>query len=448
MKDTGGTPPAAGIDFEPNGPSEQLVNCVMRNCVSEGNYGAGYTFYLPNLHADSAPISILLENCIARGGNSTDFGFVTANEKEKAVGGKIEVTGCRFEKARGLAISIRRKPVDGAEVVFRDCVVDSPGLEKTAMSPISIRSDAGNRRSVGGVDFGEMTVIDPIDRPVLAYQDWVGGTGVASLTGTLMVKRGDNKETIALSKEWLETAFPPRTYRQIPALDLTGKALVPAVAATELPVSTDDYYLRKQGTYALYARQGETVVLRVKQAQVGKYGGKPMKVVVVTPSGTKLRPGDVPFKGEKEVSFAAPETGVYRLPLTCEANRMAVTGVSHPVAVSGEPGAIPFIGTAGDLYFLVPAGTKEFGVFIYGQGEGEAIKATVFDPTGKQVWEKDNITLPQMCAPEQAPPTEDQVWRLQLSKPTGTTYEDNYVDLRGVPPFLARDPRALLTIGE
>jgi hypothetical protein len=420
----------------------------MRNCVSEGNYGAGYTFYLPNLHADSAPISILLENCIARGGNSTDFGFVTANEKAKAVGGKIEITGCRFEKARGSAISIRRKPSDGAAVVFRDCVVDSPGLENTAMAPISIRSDAGNRRSVGGVDFGRMTVIDPVDRRVLSYQDWVGGTGVASLTGTLVVKRGGKEETILLTKDWLEKAFPPRTYKQIPPLDLAGKTLLPAVETTDLPVSDKDYYVRKQGTYALYARQGETVVLRVKQAQVGKYGGKPMKVVVLTPSGKTLRPGDVPFMGESEVSFAAPETGVYRLPLRCGANRMAVTGVSHPVAVSGESGAISFIGPAGDLYFLVPAGTRSFGVFIYGQGDAEAIKATVFDPTGKQVWQKDNIALPQMCAPEQAPPTEDQIWRLQLSKPTGTICEDNCVDLRGIPPFLARDPRALLTIGK
>ena len=96
----------------------------------------------------------------------------------------------------------------------------------------------------------------------------------------------------------------------------------------------------------------------------------------------------------------------------------------------------------------MPAGTKAFGLFIYGQGAGEAIKATVFDPTGKQVWEKDNITLPEMCAPEQAPPAKDQVWRLHLSKPSGTTYEDNYVDVRGVPPFLARDPRALLTIAK
>jgi hypothetical protein len=45
LKDTWGTAPEAGIDFEPNSPAEELVNCVMRNCVSENNRGDAYAFY-------------------------------------------------------------------------------------------------------------------------------------------------------------------------------------------------------------------------------------------------------------------------------------------------------------------------------------------------------------------------------------------------------------------
>ena len=43
MRETFGTPPAAGIDFEPNHPSEVLKNCVMRNCLAVHNQGAGYS---------------------------------------------------------------------------------------------------------------------------------------------------------------------------------------------------------------------------------------------------------------------------------------------------------------------------------------------------------------------------------------------------------------------
>ena len=40
FKGTSGTAPEAGIDFEPTEATEELVNCLMRNCISEGNYHA------------------------------------------------------------------------------------------------------------------------------------------------------------------------------------------------------------------------------------------------------------------------------------------------------------------------------------------------------------------------------------------------------------------------
>lgn len=443
MKDTAGTPPAAGIDFEPNLPSEELVDCVMRNCVAESNQGCGYVLYLPNLHRDSAPISIRLENCVSRNGNRTDFAFITGNSEEEAVLGTMDVVNCRFEKAVGSAISIERKPATGAAVRFVDCVVDSPAAEESAVTPIIVRSKAGSRQSVGGIDFGEMTVIDAVERPAFGYEDWMGGSGVQSLRGTFHIQRNGQAETVALTQEWLAKTFPPRTHKQIPPLALAGKSLVPAAVAPELPVAKEDCFVRRGGTFVVYARQGETVTLRVKLGQVGRYSGKTMPVTAIAPSGAKIKVGEVPFPEEAELSFATPETGLYRLSLECSPNRVAVTGISHPVAISGEKGAISFIGAAGDLYFLVPAGTKDFGILVYGDS-GEAIKATVFDPTGQQVWEKDTITLPVQFAPDRPAPTTDEVWHLRLSKPSALVCEDNCVDLRGIPPFLARDPKGLL----
>ena len=47
LKNTAGTAPAAGIDFEPNKPKERLVNCVMRNCLIEDNEGYGIQYVSP-----------------------------------------------------------------------------------------------------------------------------------------------------------------------------------------------------------------------------------------------------------------------------------------------------------------------------------------------------------------------------------------------------------------
>jgi len=119
-------------------------------------------------------------------------------------------------------------------------------------------------------------------------------------------------------------------------------------------------------------------------------------------------------------------------------------GIYLGVSRRGVPNENIVIRPAEDLYFLVPAETREFGVLIYGASKGEAVKATVFDPADNLAWEKDRITLPEMFAPELAPPEKDQVWRLRLSKPTGIGCEDYYVELRGIPPFLARSPSGLL----
>ena len=65
---TGGTAPEAGIDFEPNNSNERLVNCVMRNCYVEGNAGDGILLYLRPLSKETQPVSIVVENCLIRGG--------------------------------------------------------------------------------------------------------------------------------------------------------------------------------------------------------------------------------------------------------------------------------------------------------------------------------------------------------------------------------------------
>ena len=39
LRNTAGTAPQAGIDFEPNDPTDVLLNCVVRNCTASGNAG-------------------------------------------------------------------------------------------------------------------------------------------------------------------------------------------------------------------------------------------------------------------------------------------------------------------------------------------------------------------------------------------------------------------------
>ena len=60
---TWGTAPGAGIDLEPDGDDQSLVDIVIRNCVFENNEGHEILVYLRNLKAKAPDVSIRFANC-------------------------------------------------------------------------------------------------------------------------------------------------------------------------------------------------------------------------------------------------------------------------------------------------------------------------------------------------------------------------------------------------
>jgi polygalacturonase len=59
---TGGTAPRAGVDLEPNMPSERLVNVTLRDCLAAGNVDDSYTISANYL---TTPLSVAFERCVA-----------------------------------------------------------------------------------------------------------------------------------------------------------------------------------------------------------------------------------------------------------------------------------------------------------------------------------------------------------------------------------------------
>ena len=144
LKDTWDTAPMAGIDFEPNRPSEELTNCVMRNCLSENNRGDGYVLYLRPLRAASKPISVRIENCRSVGCRCS-AGFVTGNDSETAaVKGMMDFIHCKFEGSQQAGITVSDKPVDGASEL-RELSDHQPGRQPAdqygdrALQPLQCR---------------------------------------------------------------------------------------------------------------------------------------------------------------------------------------------------------------------------------------------------------------------------------------------------------------------
>ncbi|NPV47091.1 MAG: hypothetical protein HPY69_09025 [Armatimonadetes bacterium] len=116
---------------------------------------------------------------------------------------------------------------------------------------------------------------------------------------------------------------------------------------------------------------------------------------------------------------------------------------NRPVSVSAVDGSVHLLSTSGPLYFYVPPRTPEFGVKLFGEGSGEGIKAALYDPDGQLVGEQDNITQAYQFEVARPEP-EGRVWRVELSPATIAFHEDHYLDLFGIPPFLAGVPEAVL----
>ena len=93
LSNTKGTPPASGIDFEPNNDRECLVRCVVRDCLFEKNEGNGIELWIGKLTGRSEPISILFENCVSRWNKKSGFFEGIYQTEGEQLQGELTVRG-------------------------------------------------------------------------------------------------------------------------------------------------------------------------------------------------------------------------------------------------------------------------------------------------------------------------------------------------------------------
>jgi hypothetical protein len=193
MSATSGTPPEAGIDFEPNHPAERLENCVLRNCTMEANHGAGILIYLRPLTRASAPVSIRVENCRIRSGEDTGIGVGAVGDDGPR--GLIEFKDCTVENTKRGGIYVYDKSADSARVRFihctwRNAVAAFPtGRDEKGNPHVPLlvgQRRASVSRRVGGIDFVDCHVYDDVDRPVLVVEEKEKDAGVYDLKGRVV----------------------------------------------------------------------------------------------------------------------------------------------------------------------------------------------------------------------------------------------------------------------
>ncbi len=184
LANTGGTPPAAGMDLEPAHPEERLVDCVIRNCIAENNAGGGFFVYLKPLTAESRDVSIRFENCIVRGSGS--FGLGVGAVKADGPDGSIEFVDVTVEGTDGPGAYLYDKSANRARVRFVRCTWKNVARKHGHPVELQLRRPQLTA-NFGGVDLGDCVIVDDRDRPFLAAAEKESSFGVSDIHGSVTV---------------------------------------------------------------------------------------------------------------------------------------------------------------------------------------------------------------------------------------------------------------------
>ena len=379
MRGTFGTPPAAGIDFEPNHPAEVLKNCVMRNCRTARNQGAGYTVWAGQLNGASEPMDLRFENCTSTG-DRTAFNFSTDGRRGRSVRAALSLSNCSFEKPRGAcAVNIRESPSSAVSVSIAGC------------------------RIVTTNAVGE-DVVTPMD------EEW-------------------RRKHLPLSAD----GRPPIPY--LPAFDFARARVfdeAPGAAVRLQPLC-----LRNIAVYIVYADAARTLRFKGRQKRVGRYepGAKP--ILAADAAGKTVARMPLPGFVETEFAFNAPAAGFYRLSIDVGRVAFCLTEADAPVAIDVEERQQGFIASAGSFWLAVPPGVEEFALYASGEGE-ERAHVLLEDPRGVCVWERDGISTWERAVVGGKP--RPGLWKATMKRPSSGVFEDVRIDVAGIPGHLFLAP--------
>ena len=385
MRETFGTPPAAGIDFEPNRPSEVLKNCVMRNCLSIRNQGAGYATWAGQLNAANDPIDLRFENCTARG-NRSSFFFATDSRRGRSVRATLTLSNCSFEKPKSArAVNIRESPYSATFVSIDNC------------------------RIVTTNEVGE-EVVTPMN------ETW-------------------RKINLPLSAD----GEPPIPHVDAP--DLSRAQVFDNAPGKSVRLSPLN--ARNLATYIVYADAARTLHFKGRQMRVGRYEPGTKPIAVLDAHGKKVAKIPLPGFDETAFTFNAPAPGFYRMSVDVGRVAFCLAEADAPVAIDATAHTQGFIYSVGSFWLAVPPKTEKFALYASGAGE-ERVHVTLTDPQGICVWDYNNISNWERVVVSGNPPP--GLWKVTMKKPSQGHFEDNRFDIAGIPAFLFLTPERTWTV--
>ena len=194
LKNTIGSWPQAGIDFEPNWEVERLKNVIVRNTKFTNNRSLGLIISIRNLTSKSADVDMIFENLRItdiKGRRPTAYAgiMVTHSGGDDGADGLIKFKNVTIENMEnGTRIE---KSKNSPLVSFENCVWKNI----MRVSPIIIQTKKKHNmispvRRSGGIEFINCQVFDNKNRPAIKASGEIrrGGYGLYEIHGNLYVQ--------------------------------------------------------------------------------------------------------------------------------------------------------------------------------------------------------------------------------------------------------------------
>lgn len=434
LRNTGGTPPAAGIDFEPNHPSEELDGIVMRDCTISDNRGAGLAFYFGQLDSTSKPISIKIENCRSSGNS---HGFSLSNgRRETFVRGRVTCENCTFENERGYAVNLRRKPADSVLVDFANCRFvncQTNAQNAAAAHDMSFGGAVPGAGPTDGVSLRDCTIRQPVARDWLPRGQNTFVSDIPSqITGNLTVVSPSGSTTFALDAAWREKYFVKPVLADAPK----RRAFDPTLARPfdsrpgEL-VRLKPFRFRYGVTYRFFMCAPGEARFSGRFTKVGRPAFASKPIVIKDAAGKTCATINLNGTDETLFSFTAKAAGFYTMTADVGSHAFGLSVTSVPIAVTPSALGRSIYATQGTLFFRSASDTP-FIVAVSGANGAERVRAQLTDPTGVVAWDRDMIF--EWTAYRSSEHPADGLWRITFSRPSGHVFEDFSVLQQGAAP--------------
>ena len=482
LRDTNGTAPEAGIDFEPNKDAEQITNVVMRRVKSINNAGDGFAFYLPNLRNHGSELSFEMEDCVAVHNSARAFSFTVANGENCKLPGACVVKNCELIGNRD-GIAIRSKWADGAAFRFENVRIVTASADRkanfdyskaysssapkgyeswgktTTDSGISLIAVGTDVDANGGLEFKNVEIIDGGDAGapefLMTLRDASSeGVGFVDITGSIRSTTvgGATRET-TLNNAALFELFPSLKTRRVPAWDFAKlKDISTGSTALELAQAHRDrakeqrnpnafFRARGDADYYFFAEKGDEVAWTFVQRKIGSYPLDDVEVALTESTGEVVALEKLPAGGERKTyRYVAKETGWKHLRADFGASTVELHDATAPILTAARPSLDAF-GTVGRFELYVPKDAEDLGVRVVGSA-AERVTLRIVDPTGAEVAvlqdvsSLDSWTSPEDSATGKPVKPTPGFWTLIFERPTTGVLEDYVVTILGVPALL------------